>query len=114
MPVIQINQNPMALVNLPGHNEHSTPKFEGDQPEELVRYFEDLQMLLDHYQIIADTDCKLAVVKYLKIRTEELWKTTSTWLDQMKTYDKFKTEVFGLYPGMTGDRTYTIQDLDLV
>jgi hypothetical protein len=39
---------------------------------------------------------------------------TSTWIDTIKTFKEFKAEVFQLYPGVTGDWTYTIQDLDLV
>ena len=53
-------------------------------------------------------------LKYLKIRTKSLWKTTKVWSDQTKTYDKFKVEVGKLYPGMSSNWTYMIQDLDMV
>jgi hypothetical protein len=59
-------------------------------------------------------DCKQAALKYLKIWTKNLWKLTSTWIDTTKTFDKFKAEVFQLYPGATGNWAYTIQDLNLV
>ena len=57
-------------------------------------------------------ECKEAVLKYLKIRTEQLWKTTEAWSNRTKTFEEFKAEVYTLYPGMTRDCTYMIQDLD--
>ena len=100
------------LSNLPGRSEHLVPSFNDSQPEELEQYFEDLQALLDQYTVVDDQKQKQAALKYLKIWTEKLWKMTDAWLDPTKTYDKFKTEVFALYPGAIGDRTYTLQDLD--
>ena len=79
------------------------PSFDDNQPEELERYFADLQVLFDQYAVVDDQERKQAALKYLKIRTESLWKTTEAWADQTKTYDKFKTEVFTLYLGATGD-----------
>jgi hypothetical protein len=104
--------NPLA--NLPARGERAAPTFDDTQPEELERYFSDLQAILDRHQIVDDQQCKLAALKYLKFRTESLWKTTDAWVDQTKTYDEFKAEVFKLYPGASGDRTYTMQDLDRI
>jgi hypothetical protein len=103
----------MALANLPSRNERSAPSFDETQPEELDRYFEELQALFDRYQIGDAADKKIAAVKYLKITTVSLWKTTIAWTDQTKTYEEFVTEIFTLYPGAKGDRTYTLQDMDL-
>jgi hypothetical protein len=104
----------LPSANLPGRSERSAPSFDDSQPEELERYFADLQVLFDRYAVVDDQERKQAALKYLKIRTESLWKTTEAWADQTKTYEEFKTEVFTLYPGATGDRTYTIQDLDML
>jgi hypothetical protein len=93
------------LVNLLAHGEHAAPTFDDTQPEELERYFSNLQAILDCHQIVSDQECKLTMLKYLKFRTESLWKTTNAWVDQTKTYDEFKAEVFKLYPGTSGDRT---------
>jgi len=54
------------------------------------------------------------LLKYLTIRTENLWRSTETWEDLGATYEEFKEEIFKLYPGVTGNRTYTMQDLDLI
>ena len=78
------------------------------------RYFADLQFLLNRFQVINENERKQAAVKYLKIRTEQLWTTTRAWANQAATFDEFKTEVFQLYPGASADRTWSIQDLDLL
>ena len=104
----------MAFANLPARGERSTPTFDESQLEELERYFADLQTLLDRFRVVDENERKLAALHYLKICTEGLWKMTSAWLDPTKSYAKFKAEVFKLYPGASGDRTYTIQDLDMV
>src|SRR5258708_38170598 len=36
------------------------------------------------------------------------------WTNQTKTYQEFQDEIYKLYPGSSGDRTYTMQDLDLL
>ena len=99
---------------MPARGERSAPFFDDTQPEELSRYFADLQFLLNRFQVVDENERKQAAVKYLKIRTESLWKTTAAWLDPAATFDDFKTEVFRLYPGMTSNRTWSIQDLDLL
>ena len=104
----------MPLADLPTRSEHSAPSFNDNQPEELERYFADLKTLLDHHTVNADQEKKQAVLKYLKIWTENLWKTMEAWTNPTKTYEEFKAEVFKLYLGSSSDRTYTMQDLDLI
>jgi hypothetical protein len=87
--------------------------FNKSHPQDLARYFSDLQVLLDQNGIVDDQDCKLAALKYHQVKVENLWKTTRAWQDPNSTYEEFKTEVFKLYPGATGNCTYTIQDLEL-
>ena len=96
---------PLGLADMLARGEHSVPFFDDTQPEELSRYFADLQFLLNCFQVVDENKRKQATVKYLKIQTESLWKTTTTWLDPAATFDAFKTEVFRLYPGATSDWT---------
>ena len=104
----------MPLANMLGHSERVAPSFDDSQPEELERYFTDLEMLLDCFAVTDNQDWKQGLLRYLKIRTESLWKTTEAWTNQTKTYNKFKAEVAKLYPGSSNDRTYTMQDLNMV
>ena len=102
----------MPLADLPTRREESAPSFLNDQPEELVRYFDDLNILFIRHNVTDQQDCKQAACMYTSIRTEQLWKTTAAWLDQAQTYEDFKTEVLKLYPGALGDRTHTLQELE--
>ena len=104
----------MPLANMPGRSERSAPSFDDSQPEELERYFADLELLLDRHIVTDNQDRKQAALKYLKYRTESLWKTAEAWADVTKTYDDFKAEIAKLYPGSSSDRTYTMGDLDMV
>ncbi|KAN0102406.1 hypothetical protein V8E52_011978 [Russula decolorans] len=104
----------MALVNLPGRSEHSAPSFDDSRSEELERYFTDLEDLFNLHAVNDEHERKQGALKYLKVQTESLWKTAEEWRDVTKSYNDFKQEVFKLYPGATSDRTYTIQELDLV
>src|ERR1019366_9258324 len=104
----------MPLADLPARGERSAPTFDNSQPEELERYFADLGLLLDHFRVTNEQERKQAALKYLKTRTGHLWKTADAWIDNTKTYNDFKAEIAGLYPGASGDRTHTIRDLDVL
>jgi hypothetical protein len=74
---VQVLVGPSA--NLLGRSERSAPSFDDSQPEGLERYFADLQVLFNRYAVVDDQERKQAALKYLKIRTESLWKTTKAW-----------------------------------
>ena len=105
---------PMPLANMPARGERAAPTFDETQPEDLERYFTELEFLMNRHNIIDEGDRKRAAIRYLKVRTEMLWKSTTAWKDLTRTYTEFKAEVILLYPGAAGDRTYTIQDLDIL
>jgi len=104
----------MPFSDLPTRRERSAPSLDGNQPEDLERYFSDLQMLLLRHSVSDENQCKKAALRYLTIQTERLWKTADTWTDQSKTYAQFRLEIFKLYPGASGGRIYMIQDLKSV
>src|SRR5713226_2473710 len=104
----------MPLADLPGRGECSTPTFNDTRSEELPCFFDDLELLLGHYNVIDENEHKQAVLHYLSFQTETLWKMAEAWTDQTKTYQEFQDEIYKLYPGSSGNRTYTMQDLDLL
>jgi len=104
----------MPLADLPGRGERSTPTFDDTRSEELPRFFDDLELLLGRHQVLDENERKQAALRYLTFQTETLWKTAEAWTDQTKTYQEFRDEIYKLYPGSSGDRTYTMQDLDLL
>jgi hypothetical protein len=102
----------MPLANLPARGERAAPSFDDTQPEELERYFDELQAQLARHNVTDENEMKVAALKYLAVGVGKLWKSTVAWNDQTATFEEFKAEIFVLYPGASGDRTYTIQDLD--
>ena len=102
----------MPFADLPFRGVRAAPTFDDSQPEELARYFTDLEDLFARHAIADLQERKQAAVRYLKCSTERLWKTADAWANATKTYDEFKAEILKLYPGSTNDRTFTMQDLD--
>ena len=99
---------------MPGWNEQSAPKFDDSKASKLERYFVELEALLYLHNVVDQTERKQAAVKYLDTETLNLWKTTTAWDDNTKTYDEFWTEIYELYPRATGNWTYTIQDWETI
>lgn len=89
---------------MPSWNKWLAPKFNDNKAEELEKYFSDLEVLLDLYNV---ANHKQAMVKYLRTETMNLWKITAAWANNVKTYNEFQDEI---YPKATEDWTYTIQD----
>ena len=104
----------MPLIDLPTCRERSAPSFDESQPEELERYFSDLEGLFDLYTVVNEEERKQAALRYLPVRTEHLWKTAATYTDRTRSFAEFRAEIFRLYPGTSNDRTYTIQDFDVL
>ena len=101
----------MPLADMPRCGEHSAPTFNYTQSEELPHFFDDLELLLGRYNVIDENERKQAALRYLSFQTETLWKTAKAWTDQTKMYQEFQDEIYKLYPGSLGNRTYTMQDL---
>jgi hypothetical protein len=105
----------MPFADLPARHERSAPCFDNARPEEVEHYFADLQHLLAANAVVAEDEMKQAAVKYLKsVGTEKLWRTTPAFADAAQTYEEFKTEILSLYPSAGTDRTFSIQDLDML
>ena len=93
----------MAFADLPGRTERAAPSFDDTQPEDLDRYFADIQHLLTRCNITDEAEQKEAALKYLKTRTERFWRSAEAFQDPTKMYLEFRTEITGYYPGATND-----------
>ena len=99
---------PAAHMPFRGHA--SAPKYEGNNPRELRRYFEELDFLFTTCAIVDDAQKKQFAVRYVDIDTEDGWKQLQEY--DTGTYAQFKSAVLKLYPGADGERKWTIADLD--
>jgi hypothetical protein len=97
---------------MPARGHTTAPKFEGNNPRELQRYFDELDYLFATCTITGEVDRKKYAVRYLDIDTEDVWKQLPEYSSVFSTYNGFKAAVLKLYPGADGDRKWTLTDLD--
>lgn len=92
---------------MPTHREDSAPIFDGSDPCEIERYFDDLEFLFLKHSISDSQEKKRAAVRYLSLAPEQLWRTTPAFSNPTRSYEDFKAEVLALYPEATGEHEYT-------
>ena len=99
-----------APPSMPFRGNSSAPRFEGNNPRELQRYFEELEFLFTTCAVTDNLLMKQYAVRYVDIDTEDGWKQLPEYTTG--TYAQFKATIFKLYPGADGERKWTISDLD--
>jgi hypothetical protein len=83
---------------MPPRGHGSAPKFTPDVPRELQCYFKELELLFGPAQVVNDTEKKKHACRYIDINTVDLWEAIPEF-DVTKTFNKFKSAIFKLYPG---------------
>ena len=99
---------------MPARGHPTAPKFSGNNPRELQRYFDELDYLFTSCGIATDDAKKRYAVRYIDYETEDGWKQLGEFRDAQRTFDEFKAAVYKLYPGADDDRKWTLEDLDLL
>ncbi len=113
-PVHITHPRRMLLADLPGRGECLAPHFDGDHPEELSRYFSEVESLFTRHAVTTKEDKKNGTLKYLTTAsTERIWKLSDALTDPTKTYKEYKKEIHKLYPGSTNN-VFTVQHLDML
>ena len=95
---------------MPFRGHASAPKYEGNNPRELRRYFEELDFLFTTCAITDEAQKKQYATRYVDIDTEDGWKQLDLY--STGSYNDFKNAVLKLYPGADGERKWTMSDLD--
>src|SRR6202453_5341598 len=91
---------------------HSTaPKFPIDQPHELRRYFQELDILFDSCAVVDDEEKKKHARRYLDIDSSDLWGSLPEHA-AMSSYPDFVKAVYKLYPGTNDERKWTVANMD--
>ncbi|KZO91723.1 hypothetical protein CALVIDRAFT_454780, partial [Calocera viscosa TUFC12733] len=91
------------------------PVFNPDSPQEVVRYFEDVEQLCEAAGYnVPGLECIRYALRYLPADVEETWRTLDSCTEE--DYEKFKKDVLdSFYPGAIGDdRRYTRAELDIL
>lgn len=110
MPTTNPPTPTVTAKTMPSKNHSSAPKFDGKASN--------LSLFLDEVETLAAT-CSLTpkqtiewAIRYSPTESYELWSS----LDAAKgnDWDAFKTELCSFYPGSSGDRRYSVANLEMV
>ena len=97
---------------MPACGEHAAPTFDKTKPRELLRFFDDLEYLMERAVITSETDKKKQAVRYTDFDTEQVWKTFPEFKNNATTYLDFKQAILVHYPDASGDFIYSLRDMD--
>ncbi|KAI0660002.1 hypothetical protein C8Q70DRAFT_879109, partial [Cubamyces menziesii] len=97
---------------MPFPGSSAAPSFRNSEPEQLGRFFDDLEFAFERAKISDDSLRKRLAFRYVSVEVEELWKTLpEADPSSSATFNEFKTAVRALYPELTYYRSYLIVDL---
>ena len=101
----------MAAVHLmPLRGERGAPTFDKTEPNDLNRYFRQLETLFARCTIADDEEMKLHAVTYVKADVAETWEALPEFTDNTKTFREFKDRLFEIYNQVSA--RYILSDLD--
>lgn len=97
----------VPVSKMPTRNHHSAPKFDG-KPASLSPFLDEVEQLAQGCGLTPKQHIEWAV-RYSPNDERELWQLQSAV--GTDDWEKFKKELFELYPGSTGERKYSIANL---
>ena len=80
----------MATPLMPVYGERAAPTFSPNRPNEIRRYFTQLERLFTRSNITADATMKSYVTSYVDADTADTWEALAEFKDATKTYDDLK------------------------
>ncbi|KDR76732.1 hypothetical protein GALMADRAFT_34165, partial [Galerina marginata CBS 339.88] len=83
---------------LPFRGEDFAPSFDVSHPQDLLRYFSDLERLFDHFHINRDHDKKRLATFYVDYSISETWEALPSFFNVDATYVELQEELFDYYP----------------
>lgn len=101
-------------IPMPARGERAAPTFDQSKPQELPRFFDELEYLFNRAGITADSEKKKQLLRYVAFEIEQIWKALPEFKSVTNTYDDFKNAVLAFYPDATGEFIYSLRDMDLL
>jgi len=95
---------------MPIRGERGAPTFDQKQPNDLGRYFEQLETLFARCQVQDDADKKKFAVSFVGSTVADSWEALPEYKDNAKTYVHFKERLFEIYNQVS--LRYILSDLD--
>ena len=99
-----------ANSSMPARTARGAPLFDPSKPEELIRYFADLEDCFKAAKLEKDDERKEYIGKYAPIGTEEEWKNIEGF-DKM-TYEELKEAITREYPAAVSMKNGSIDKLN--
>jgi hypothetical protein len=99
-----------AIQNMPMRGERNAPTFDQTEPNDLVRYFKQLETLFTRCAIVADEEKKEFATSYVRSEVAETWEAIPEFSGADFTFEQFKDRLFKLYNQST--LCYILSDLD--
>jgi hypothetical protein len=101
------------ITAMPPRNDPAAPRFNSARPRELPAYFEELELLLRSAGIQSDQEKKAQVKRYIPFDDAEFWTALPEY-GATETYAQFREKVMQMYPGASGERHYTVADMEQI
>ena len=100
----------MATVpkTMPSRHDRAAPNFDG-KPSSLAAFIDDISQLAAACAL-TDQDKIKWTVRYAPSEDAELWEMQTNY--ETGNWEEFKKEIHALYPGSTGDRKYSVANLE--
>ena len=93
---------------MPSWHDRAAPKFDG-KPSSLAAFIDDISQLAAACAL-TDQDKIKWTVRYTPSEDAELWEMQTNY--ETGNWEEFKKELYALYPGSTGDRKYSVANLE--
>ncbi|KAK0476923.1 hypothetical protein EDD18DRAFT_1365874 [Armillaria luteobubalina] len=100
-------------LQLPRPTSRDAPRFNEDEPENLRRFFNEIDDLFDDFNIVDDRERKRKIVRYADARSEDEWKMLDEYSDG-SSYSDFKKAILANYPEAFDAETGTLSRLNRI
>ena len=101
---------PLPTTPMPPRNSPSAPHFDSSRTSELLRYFDDVEFLLDSAMFYADKAQKDWTMLYIDSQAYELWEGLPE-AKEPYSFTHFREAVIAMYPEVDPGRRYTYHDI---
>ena len=95
---------------MPIRGERGAPTFDQKRPNDLGRYFIQLETLFTRCEVASDAEKKQFAVSFVESEVADCWKALPEFLNENKTYAQFKQGLFKIYNQVS--LRYILPDLD--
>jgi len=100
-----------SIQYMPAPSHESAPRFKGNNPHELRRYFDDLEHLFTCCKVTDEAARKRYAVRYVDIDTEDFWRCIPGF-EGTALFADFRTAIYRFYPGADEERRFSIADME--